>query len=59
MRDSTPQRTVGDGSFREEALEHAPRDPDHAAVFADLDPELHRLPLGVPAGILGHTDRTR
>jgi hypothetical protein len=32
------------------ALEHAPREPDHAAVLADLDPELHRLPLGIPAG---------
>jgi hypothetical protein len=23
--------------------------PDHAAVSADLDPKLHRLPLGIPA----------
>jgi hypothetical protein len=22
-------------------------------VLADLDPELHRLPLGIPAGVLG------
>jgi hypothetical protein len=22
-------------------------------VLADLDPELHRLPLGVPAGVVG------
>jgi hypothetical protein len=27
--------------------ENAPRDPDHAAELADLDPELHRLALGV------------
>jgi hypothetical protein len=27
-------------------LEYAPRDPDDAAVLADLDPELHGLPLG-------------
>ena len=34
-------------------MEHAPGDPDDAVVFADLDLELHRLPLGIPAGILG------
>jgi hypothetical protein len=28
-------------------------DPDHATVLADLDAELHRLPLGIPAGVLG------
>src|SRR5690242_10355914 len=27
--------------------------PDHPAILADLDPELHRLPLGIPAGVLG------
>jgi putative ABC transport system substrate-binding protein len=37
-------------------LEHAPRDPDHATVLADLHPELHRLPLGIPAGVLGGND---
>jgi len=34
-------------------LEHAPRDADYAAVLADLSPELHGLPLGIPAGVLG------
>jgi hypothetical protein len=36
-------------------LEHAPRDRDHTArrSVAALDPELHRLPLGIPAGVLG------
>ena len=34
-------------------MEHAPRNPDHAMVLADLDPELHGLPLGGPAGVLG------
>jgi hypothetical protein len=28
-------------------------DPDHSAILADLDAELHRLPLGIPAGVLG------
>ena len=30
-----------------------PRNPDHTPVHADLDPELHRLPLGIPPGVLG------
>ena len=33
-------------------MEDPPGDPDHAVVLADLDPELHRLPLGIPAGVL-------
>ena len=28
--------------------------PDHAAALADLDPELHSLPLIMPVGILGN-----
>jgi hypothetical protein len=35
------------------ALEYSPRNPDHATVLADLDPELHGRPLGIPAGVLG------
>jgi hypothetical protein len=34
-------------------LEHAPRDPDHAVVLADLNRELNGLQLGIPAGVLG------
>ena len=37
----------------QEPLEHAPRPPDRPVILADLDPELHRLPLGIPAGVLG------
>jgi hypothetical protein len=33
-------------------LKHAPRHPNHPSVVADLDPELHGLPLGIPAGVL-------
>jgi hypothetical protein len=44
------------GTLREQPLEHAPREPDHAAVLADLDPDFHRLPIGVPAGVLGKAD---
>jgi len=40
-------------------LEHAPRNPNHATVLADLDPELRRLPFGVPAGVLGEGDEHR
>jgi hypothetical protein len=37
------------------------RDPDHAAVLADLDldPELGGLPLGIPAGVLGEGEEHR
>jgi hypothetical protein len=28
-------------------------DPDHSTVLADPDPELHGLPLGIPAGVAG------
>jgi hypothetical protein len=31
----------GRGPLGEQELEYAPRHPDHAAVLADLDPELH------------------
>ena len=31
----------------------------HPLVFADLDPELHSLPLGVPARILGEGEEHR
>jgi hypothetical protein len=41
------------GRSRELAREHAPRDPDHAAVFADRDPEFDGLALGIPARVLG------
>ena len=39
---------LGGGALREQPLDHAPRDPDHAVVLADLDPELHGRPLGIP-----------
>jgi hypothetical protein len=31
-------------------LEDPPGDPDDAVIPADLDPELHGLPFGIPAG---------
>jgi ABC transporter substrate binding protein len=37
--------------FSGQPLERAPRDPDHATVLADLDPELPGLPLDAPAGV--------
>jgi hypothetical protein len=47
------------GPLRKQASEHAPRDPNHATVRADLDPELHRLPLGVLSGVLGDREEHR
>jgi len=46
----------GVGVSGQQAMENAPWDPDQAAVLADLDPELHRLPphtgevVGWPGG---------
>jgi hypothetical protein len=34
-------------------LEHTAWDPNDAAMLPDLDPELYRLALGVPVGVLG------
>jgi hypothetical protein len=50
---------LGRGPLRQQALKHAPRHPDHAVVFADLDPELDGLLLGVPAGVLGESEEHR
>jgi len=44
---------LGGGPLRQQALEHAPRDPDNAAVLPDLYPELDGLPVGVPVGVFG------
>jgi hypothetical protein len=43
--------------FITQPLEQAPRHADHAAILADLDPELHRLLVGIPAGVLGEEHR--
>jgi hypothetical protein len=42
---------LGSRPLGAQPLEYAPRDPDHAAVFADLDPELHRPAARHPAGV--------
>jgi hypothetical protein len=44
---------LGGGPLREQPLEHAPRHPDHAVVLANLDLELHGLPLGIPRAFSG------
>jgi hypothetical protein len=45
--------SLGGGPLGQQPPEDPSRDPDNAAVLADLDPELDGLPFGVPAGILG------
>jgi hypothetical protein len=40
------------------AVETRAEHSDHAAVLADLDPELHGLPLGIPACVLGEVEST-
>jgi hypothetical protein len=49
----------GGGPLWEQPLEHPPRDPDRAALFAYLDPEFEGLPLSVPAGVLGEGEEHR
>ena len=44
---------LGGGPFGQEPLKHPPRHPDHTLVLADLEPELHGQPRGIPAGVLG------
>ncbi|HMD62594.1 MAG TPA: GYD domain-containing protein [Stellaceae bacterium] len=44
---------LGGGPLGQETLEHPPRHTNETAVLADLDPELHRLPFGIPAGVVG------
>ena len=43
----------------ESATGSARRDPNHAAVLADLNRELHGLPLGIPVGVLGKGEEHR
>jgi len=37
-------------------LEYVPRHPGHDLVLADLDPDLHGAPLGIPSGVLGESE---
>jgi hypothetical protein len=50
IRLNTPLRG---GTFRKQALENPPPDPDHAVVLTDLDPELPGLPFGIPRASRG------
>ena len=45
--------SLGGGPLGQQPPEDPSRDPDNAAVLADLDPELYGLLLGVPVGVLG------
>jgi hypothetical protein len=45
---------LGGGPLRQQPLEHAPRDPDHAVALADLNPRTPRpAARGIPVGVLG------
>ena len=50
--------SLGRWPLQELPLEHSLRHPEHASVLADLDPELHGLPLGIPAGVLQSAQRS-
>jgi hypothetical protein len=43
---------LGGGALRQYPLEHTARHPDDTPVLADLNPEPHGLPVGIPAGVL-------
>jgi hypothetical protein len=44
------EAALGDRGIRQQALEHAPRYPYHAVVFADFNSKLNSLPVGIPSG---------
>jgi hypothetical protein len=49
----------GGGCVRQQALEHAPGYPHHAAVLADFNAEFNSLPLGIPSGVIGKGEEHR
>ena len=50
---------LGGRPLRQQPLEHIAQNPDDAAVFPDLDSELHGLVLGVPVGVFGEGEEQR
>jgi hypothetical protein len=49
----------GGGCVRQQALEHAPRYPHNAAVFADFYANFNSLPPGIPSGVIGKGEAHR
>jgi hypothetical protein len=45
--------TLGSGGIAQKALEHTPKYPHHAVVFANFNAELDSLPLGIPSSVIG------
>jgi hypothetical protein len=50
---------LGGGPLGEKPRNTRRGNPDHTAVFDDLDPELRGLPLGIPAARLESQQRER
>ena len=55
----TLQHNAGEWGIGQQALEHTPRYPHHAKVFADFNAELHSLPRGIPSGVIGKGEEHR
>jgi hypothetical protein len=51
--------TLGSGGICQQALEHTPKYPHHAVVFANFNAELDSLSLGVPASVIGKGEEHR
>jgi hypothetical protein len=49
-----PRRTAGAGALGQKPLEHPTPIPNNPPLLANLDPDLHGPPLGIPAGVLGN-----
>src|SRR6266849_585706 len=51
------QATLRRCAFREQTLEYASWNPNHALIVADADAELDHGPFGVPPGILWKAEK--
>jgi hypothetical protein len=51
--------TLGRGGIGQQALEHTPKYPHHAVVFANFNAKLDSLPLGIPSSVIGKGEEHR
>jgi hypothetical protein len=51
--------TLGRGGIGQQALEHTPKYPHHAVVFANFNAELDSLRLGIPSSVIGKGEEHR
>jgi hypothetical protein len=51
--------TLGSGGIGQQVLEHTPKYPHHAVVFANFNAELDSLALGIPSSVIGKGEEHR